>query len=721
MVDPFRPLNGAASAGSLSARGASKSKAEWLPVLPVPDDAPAPPERHPKLGVPSGRWTYKDAEGRLLGFALRFDAEGGKEFRPLVLFEPASGGLPQWRWTAWLAPRPLYGLDRLAERPAAPVIVCEGEKAADAAARLLKSYVSITSPNGSKSAAKADWSSLKGRDVVIFPDADAAGQDYAAEVSKILAKIGAKSIRLVSPPEGCAVGWDAADAFDEGWTSARLNQLISSAKTIEEPEPSSDAVEKPGRQRRPAQRDQLMGLTTDCDLFHGIDGEEAYIRYPVNGHFENRAVRSQPFKRWLAARAFEHSGIVPGAQAIEDTLRVLEARATSDGPTREPWRRVGKRDGKLYLDLCDSGWRVVEVDISGWRVLDKHDAPFIRSRAMIELPTPEGGYAVDEMRRFVNVAGDDDFVLMISWLLAGFRPDGPYPVACIGGEQGSGKSNLSLLMRSLVDPNTAPIRAPPKDERDLIVAAANAHVLCYDNLSKVEQWLSDALCRLATGGGFSSRELHTDLDEKVFHGVRPILLNGIPALTDKPDLGDRAITIRLQPIAEEAREAEDELRADWQIARPRVLGALLDAVSSGMRNLPSVKLLKKPRLADFAKWMTACEPGLGWDPGTFVAAYENNRRNVSEGSFDADIVAVAIHRFIMRDNSEGWTGTATELLDKLNFDASDQIKRSIAWPKTAQGLGNRFDRIAPLLRGKGFVVERKHSGVRTITIAPKRD
>ncbi|WP_316207952.1 hypothetical protein [Bradyrhizobium sp. SZCCHNR3008] len=310
--------------------------------------------------------------------------------------------------------------------------------------------------------------------------------------------------------------------------------------------------------------------------------------------------------------------------------------------------------------------------------------------------------------------------LVVAWLVAALRDRGPYPVLVVNGEQGTGKSVFTRNMRSLIDPSAAPIRAVPKDDRDLVVSAGNSWILAFDNLSSVPVWLADALCRLATGGGFATRMLHTDREESIFEASRPIILNGIPSLTDRADLADRAVCIHLAAIPEEERQPEDELAALFEQKRPLILGALLDAVSAALRNIAGVRLARSPRMADFVKWTTAAAPGLGWDdPEDFLSVYADNRRDVVDATFEADPVAVAVKDFILLVHPrEGWNGTATELLALLNDRVTESVRRSKIWPMSAQALGNRIDRIAPLLRGKGFAIERRHSGVRTITIMP---
>src|SRR5262245_27613663 len=211
----------------------------------------------------------------------------------------------------------------------------------------------------------------------------------------------------------------------------------------------------------------------------------------------------------------------------------------------------------------------------------------------------------------LNVKTDDEFVLTVAWLLAALRPIGPYPVEALAGEHGSAKSMRTNFLRALVDPNSVPLRAPPRSEHDVYIAARNSHVLAYDNASGLPDWLSDTFCRLATGGGFSTRELYTDQDEVLFASKRPIILNGIDDIATRPDLADRCIVQTLAAISDKKRELESELWAKFEQKRPHILGALLDAVSHGLKALPDVKLDRKPRMADFAQWVTACEGALG--------------------------------------------------------------------------------------------------------------
>jgi hypothetical protein len=266
---------------------------------------------------------------------------------------------------------------------------------------------------------------------------------------------------------------------------------------------------------------------------------------------------------------------------------------------------------------------------------------FRRPSGMLPLPVPRQGGSIESLNPFLNLASRDDFVLVVAWLLAALRSGGPYPLLAISGEQGSAKTVLSKLLKALIDPNAASVRSLSREERELMIAANNSYLLAFDNLSTLPVWLSDALCRLASGGSFAVRRLYTDDEEVLFKAARPILLNGIEEVISRSDLGDRAIFLTLAPIGEAQRCPESKLWREFEIARPHILGALLDAVVHGLRALGLLHLDRLPRMADFALWAAACETAL-WPAGTFARAYAANRRTAIEGMIEADPVAACV-------------------------------------------------------------------------------
>jgi len=297
------------------------------------------------------------------------------------------------------------------------------------------------------------------------------------------------------------------------------------------------------------------------------------------------------------------------------------------------------------------------------------------------------------------VIGDDQWRLLVGFLLGVFHPSGPYPVLALHGEQGSAKSTASRVLRSLVDPRDALDRTAPRDERDLAVHASRNRVIALDNLSSLPDWLSDALARLATGAGFSTRMLYTDDEEVTLHARRPVMVNGIGSIVTRSDLLDRALIVKLEPILGERRREESEFWDAFHVERPAILGALLDAVTCALRRRSSVKLASLPRMADFARWVTAAEPALGWEDGSFLCAYYRNRGTAHELAIEADLVAETVIEF-MRDRDE-WEGAPSTLLQHLTDQLTESQVRQREWPKAAHALSNRLTRIVPNLRAVG--------------------
>jgi hypothetical protein len=247
-----------------------------------------------------------------------------------------------------------------------------------------------------------------------------------------------------------------------------------------------------------------------------------------------------------------------------------------------------------------------------------------------------------------------------------------------------------------------------------MIAANNGYVLAFDNLSGLPAWLSDALCRLATGGSFAVRQLYTDDEEVLFQAARPLLVNGIEDVISRADLSDRGIFLTLTPIGEQQRRSEAELWREFEIARPRLLGALLDAAVHGLRTLPNIRLTSLPRMADFALWATACEPAL-WPAGTFARGYDANRRAAVERIIEADPVAVCVRALMAERDS--WAGTASDLLRAASGLAGHKVSN---WPQNSGALAGRLRRAQTFLRMLGIEISftrEGRAGTRTIRIS----
>jgi hypothetical protein len=309
----------------------------------------------------------------------------------------------------------------------------------------------------------------------------------------------------------------------------------------------------------------LINTPMRGELFHTAT-DTAFADLLINGQRQTWPIRSKRFRAWLRRCYYQETGEALSAKAVRSALDLLEARAQFDSPERTIHVRVAEHAGHIYLDLADEGWRAVEIGSGGWRVIGSPPVRFRRPAGMLPLPVPQPGGSIEALLPMLNLASRNDLLLVVMWLLATLRSRGPYPVLAISGEQGSAKTALSKLLKALVDPSAAPVRALARDERELMIAANHSYLLAFDNLSDLPAWLSDALCRLASGGSFAVRQLYTDDDEVLFQAARPILLNGIEDVVRRPDLADRAIFLTMAAIGEEHRRPEQEL---WRRIRDR--------------------------------------------------------------------------------------------------------------------------------------------------------
>ncbi len=461
-------------------------------------------------------------------------------------------------------------------------------------------------------------------------------------------------------------------------------------------------------------------IEAGAELFRDEDGgadARAFVSLMQDDVRETRLLRSLESRRWIAKFCHDTEGIAPPAQSLTDTVCALESRALFGGVAHPVGIRLAACNDDIWLDLADPTWRVVRISREGWQVLEAVDCPvrFIRRRGMRGLPAPKPGGSLEELRRFVNLDAESDWHLLLGFVVGLASPSGPYPILELSGEPGSAKSTTARFIRQLIDPNVAGLRAQPREERDLVIAASNGYVIVLDNLSRMPGWLSDTLCRLATGGGFATRQLYTDDDEVIFNICRSVILTGVGHVADKSDLIDRSIRITLQPIPENERRAEREITSAFEGAHPRLLGALLDATCCALRGLDSVVLEKLPRMADWAKWVTAAEPALGLPSGTILNAFDSDRERANEDAVDGSPIGPALLKFVEQENGE-WTGTATQLLESLN---ALEVPHSREWPATPRAVGGKLRYIAANLRAIGIVVEfnlEGHSRSRIIRI-----
>jgi hypothetical protein len=438
------------------------------------------------------------------------------------------------------------------------------------------------------------------------------------------------------------------------------------------------------------------------ELFRSPDGN-VFVDLYDGATRQTWPVQSKTFSQWLAGKYFETTNRIATPAQLRAAINQIEAQVQVDSPEREVFRRVGKFGDRLYLDLADDKWSAIEIDASGWRVVQNPLVRFVRAPAMLPVPVPEKGGSIEMLRSLVNVADEQDFVLVVAWLLAAMHRDIPKPAMAIRGGEGSAKSSLMDILRGLIDPHNPPYTALPRTEIKLRSAAAEAYCQAYDNVSGLTLSMSDALCRFVTDGS-----------------NQPVIINGISEIIMRPDLADRCVFIDCDPIPDLQRRTQADIMTTFAKGRPQILGVLLDAVAHGLQKQSQVEPTRLPRMADFALAVTACETRF-WPAGTFRTAYDINRAEIVEALIEGDPVASAVR--LLLDCRDYWEGQASDL-DIILRAISGNLGDAKNWPADPRILANKLRQLAPALMKAGIDVRfsraRDHDRKRLITIAASR-
>jgi hypothetical protein len=480
-----------------------------------------------------------------------------------------------------------------------------------------------------------------------------------------------------------------------------------------------------------------------CNLFCDPTGE-AYASFAAEHatgeHRETHRLRSKSFNLWLRLLYYGEKNSAPSSEAIASAVKTLMAKAHFDGDRRNVYLRTAPLEGKIYLDMCDSLWRAIEIDADGYRIVEDPSVHFRRESGMLALPSPstiDPAKGIERLREVLRLRDKRDSVVIVAWLLAALAGRSPYAVMIFLGEPGATKTSAAYAVRSIIDPNASPLRAKPKDPHDVFVAATHSLIVGYNNLSSLPDWLSDTICVVSEGSGESRRELFTDADESLIVACAPFLLTGIENVVKRGDLAQRTLYVHLASVPDGERLTEQTFKARFRRAHADLLGALCAAASVGLRNEKTLRLDSLPRLATFFHWASACEAAL-WRRGEFRRAFAANAKDATEDVIEGEQAASVFRRFMAERGK--WEGTATELLAELVAfvrrpvreaeaahaqavrDKDDAAREKTAsalrearetardilgdgWPRAPNALTGKLKRASPALRNAGVRVE----------------
>lgn len=519
---------------------------------------------------PEALHAYTDGKGNILHWRIRLKnpKTGEKWIRPMRLDDAKGFLLEEPNYTNG---KPLYNLHRLSQEKS-PVLIVEGELCVDRLGRL--GALSTTS-GGAGSVEKTDLQPLAGRLIILWPDNDDPGKRFTEAFIKKLKPLGCEirqiNIDILNLPE-------KGDVID--WLTMNPNATLEDILKIptipignnDSNLPNDDDKDKLAK--KPQTTALVDFVKTRFKLFHD-ETSAVYAQNISTG--ETRRLEGRRFKNWLIANFFESTGKSPRDQSVREALNTLNGLARYRGECCEVHIRAAYYDGKYYLDLGEPGLsRAVCVSAKGWDVIDNPPVYFLRPETLQALPEPIRNSDISLLWNMVNISKDDR-LLIIPWLIDCLRPETPFPVLEFIGEQGSAKSTTQTMLRRLIDPNSCDLRGAPKTIEDIFVSASVNWLVSYENISHLSPQMQDALCILATGGGYAKRKLYSDADEFVISVKRPVALNGIVAAITAQDLIDRTISIETLLIT--SRIEITDLWNQYNQHHAGLLGALLNIFS----------------------------------------------------------------------------------------------------------------------------------------------
>jgi energy-coupling factor transporter ATP-binding protein EcfA2 len=671
-----------------------------------------PEQKWKKSTRPKSRkdYFYPDRDGNNLVKVTRIDhGDNSKK------------GFPQYHWDSgkWAKGNPVefkkrMPIYRYAEVQQAIerdelIFWVEGESTADL---LWELGIAATTTIGGSSGYKTYGNyleDLEGARLVLAPDRDTNGKKYIGLVdndfpTQIEGYYLAGTQGLWKKPEG---GMDIGDEIgDLKLTKEQiLAKVISPGEYQEITTPKAKAeqpkTEETFKEERKSVGDRVLEIAREKVIYFHTADKVAYADISILGSRQTYAVRSKAFRLWLSGEYLNSTEKGIGSQTLQDTLNTLEAIAIFRGETREVHLRTAEHQGKLYLDLGTPDWAAVEIDSLGWRFVSEPPVRFWRPESLLPLPVPVEGGNLEELKDLLNVDGSS-WTLIITFLLFCFCPDKTYPVMVLSAHRGSGKTAAAEIIKGLIDPGKAGLIKLQGDTQKLAVAATRRHLMVYDNVSHISPDQSDDLCRVATGFGYSTRTLHTTDEETTFEFTRPQIITAIDALVTRDDLADRVLMAQLPEIPAQKRLPQSELNAKVEAARPRILGALLTALSQTLAQ-PRPNPATLPRMADYALFAIASEKALGLKKGEFMKTFNESREQSRQIVIESSPVGEAIVR-LMEKTPLVWKGTASELLNELEKHTDEATYRSRYFPKASNSLSRQLTRLAPDLKALGIQV-----------------
>lgn len=498
-------------------------------------------------------------------------------------------------------------------------------------------------------------------------------------------------------------------AIEMGLIQARTNKKDTPTTTQEENRLEFE-------ERKQSHTDLLIELALNQNPVLFYDQYELpYAQINIKNALNIVALRSRKFKIWLASLMWKHMRKAPSDKALKSAINILQAEA-NENSRHTLYNRVAPAEDGIWLDMTDDKWRAIKVTAEGWNIVDKPSILFRRYSHQQPMPDPIKGGDHRKFFDFVNIYNDEDpekmeedketELIITTMIIHDLIPEIPHVIPHPYGEQGTTKSFLMKIWRSLIDPSSTGLLSLPRNIIALIQQLSHNWLAFYDNLSYLPDWISDAFCRACTGGGTQKRQLWTD-DEDINIFVKNCPgLNGINVSARRGDLLERTVLLGLRPIAKEQRKEEVSFRAEFEKQKPEILGGFLDLLVKTLKAYPTVKPEKLFRMADFTRYGCAVAKALDKPEDEFITAYENKNKKQVEESVRSSPVGSVLMDFIDGYSKKEWYDSPTQLLMVLTEHAKNTnvSTRQKLWPKAPAILTDKLQYLISNLKSLNYEV-----------------
>jgi hypothetical protein len=500
--------------------------------------------------------------------------------------------------------------------------------------------------------------------------------------------------------------------------------------------------EKEAEKNKTVQQKLIHIADEKIDLLFRDQFGEAFAKIFVKDHSETIPVTKSKFARLILKCFYDKFDFIPGIEAINSLVNLLQAEAEMGGEQYNLYLRVAEYQGDFYYDLTDEKHRCIRIskEKRRWEILNEPPIPLFRrynQTAQIithitnnellsdKIPGVAFKHGNDKLEEFLskltNIKDEKTKLLIKTSIVSYFVPEISHIILLFHGPWGAAKTTLQKMIKEIVDPAKPSLLTFHQDKNEFLQQIAQNYLATFDNVKHTPKWLPEEVCKTVTGSGHSKRTIYTVDDAKIYEFKHCLIFNGINLAFYEPDVLDRSITIDLPMIKEEDRRLEKEVLDQFKSMKPDIMNFIFNTLAKAMTIYPNITCKGLPRMADFALWCEAISRSMGYKEKEFLKAYNEIRGTQNNEIVDSNPLAFVIKKFVesicssqqhtdsMDNKSDKLTlfdGSPLKLLQELNpIAANEGIDISQKdWPKNRNWLIRKINIVKPTLR-QAFGIE----------------